>query len=235
MLFEEQSGVRARVALQSVFSSWPSAKKKQRQEVVLKPCMKNSLDKTVDPSYSRHQLGRILIVDDGVVQRHYLHRLLASRSSTIVQAENGLDGLKKIIADEAYDVILTDVDMPLLSGVEMVKALHGNTRNRVTVVAVSGSDDLISLSPHFDAVVPKPVTRRLIFDAIDKAMQKNRNNITKLSMSLGPPPPPPLSTLRAKEDKEKSPRLLLDEISLLDEEIIVGGHDPLPLPPPPPM
>jgi CheY-like chemotaxis protein len=66
--------------------------------------------------------GRVLVVDDESLIRRSLKRALAS--ITVDVAENGRRGLEMALADE-YDVILCDLMMPDVSGMELYELLSG--------------------------------------------------------------------------------------------------------------
>jgi two-component system chemotaxis response regulator CheY len=68
---------------------------------------------------------KILIVDDSSIMRKIVVRTLKQAGftgHTIEEAENGKDALSKIEAD-APDLVLTDWNMPEMTGIELVKAM----------------------------------------------------------------------------------------------------------------
>lgn len=68
---------------------------------------------------------KILVVDDSSIMRKIVVRTLKQAGftgHTVEEAENGKDALAKIEAD-APDLVLTDWNMPEMSGIELVKAM----------------------------------------------------------------------------------------------------------------
>ncbi len=68
----------------------------------------------------------ILLVDDSRTMRLIIHRAIRQagyRSLTVCEAENGLDALEKLRSDQPK-LILSDWNMPGLSGIEFLKALR---------------------------------------------------------------------------------------------------------------
>lgn len=68
---------------------------------------------------------KILVVDDSSIMRKIVVRTLRQAGfagHTVEEAENGKDALEKIEAD-APDLVLTDWNMPEMSGIELVKAM----------------------------------------------------------------------------------------------------------------
>lgn len=75
----------------------------------------------VDPALAT---SRVLIVDDSPVNRNLLVRYLARAGITLIeQAENGADGLAKV-ASFRPDLVLLDVNMPVMGGREMCRRLR---------------------------------------------------------------------------------------------------------------
>jgi signal transduction histidine kinase/CheY-like chemotaxis protein len=67
------------------------------------------------PARWRLNKARVLVVEDGVEVRELLRLLLVQAGIDVFEAENGLEGVKKAVA-ETYDVILMDVNMPVMDG-----------------------------------------------------------------------------------------------------------------------
>jgi CheY-like chemotaxis protein len=114
--------------------------------------------------FNRGKVNRILIVDDEPAIVRLLLRLLSSKVHHIDTAANGEEGMRKIQSNP-YDVVITDVKMPGISGEKMAimaKALKGNA---LKVIAISGTPWLLN-SQVFDAVLAKPFTQDLLFKTI---------------------------------------------------------------------
>jgi DNA-binding NarL/FixJ family response regulator len=85
---------------------------------------------------------RVVIVDDHPVYRQGLAKLLVECGVDVVaQAGNGADALK-IVEEAAPDVVVMDLNMPGMSGVEVTRRLTERTpASRVLVVSVSAQED----------------------------------------------------------------------------------------------
>lgn len=68
-------------------------------------------------------MSRILVVDDETAIRWTLRDLLESSGHEVVEACDGQDGLEKALA-EPFDLVLSDISMPRLSGIELFKRLE---------------------------------------------------------------------------------------------------------------
>src|ERR1700716_1815073 len=69
------------------------------------------------------QAGRLLIVDDNELNRDMLARRLARKGYEILLAENARQ-LPQRIKEDAIDLVLLDIEMPEISGLEALKILR---------------------------------------------------------------------------------------------------------------
>ena len=67
---------------------------------------------------------RALIVDDSSFIREYLRYLLSQMDVVCEEAVDGSDALTMLAAKETFDLMLLDVNMPVMNGLECVKALR---------------------------------------------------------------------------------------------------------------
>jgi two-component system, chemotaxis family, chemotaxis protein CheY len=67
---------------------------------------------------------RALIVDDSSFIREYLRHLLSRMDIVCEEAVDGSDALTVLAADGTFDLMLLDVNMPVMNGLECVKALR---------------------------------------------------------------------------------------------------------------
>ncbi|MBL8985932.1 MAG: response regulator, partial [Gemmatimonadetes bacterium] len=83
---------------------------------------------------------KVLVVEDDAATRRILGRLLSSSfGADIVEAENGLAALLALETD-VPDLVVTDVNMPLLDGFGLLQAIRASgTHADLPVVAVSAS------------------------------------------------------------------------------------------------
>ena len=71
-------------------------------------------------SLEEEKKGKILVIDDEKVLRNCLRYFLEDFGYSIIEAENGREGLEKISAEKP-DVVLTDLRMPEVDGLEVLK------------------------------------------------------------------------------------------------------------------
>lgn len=102
---------------------------------------------------------RFLIVDDLLINRTLLSKQLESLGCTrITLANNGLEALEQISMN-TFDIILTDIRMPAMSGLELTKTLRRNSFN-APIIGISANnletEKETCLSAGMDSYVIKP-------------------------------------------------------------------------------
>lgn len=68
--------------------------------------------------------GSILIVDDSVSIRQSVRFVLEENGYTVFEAADGIEGLKRL-EEQKVQLIITDVNMPNMDGITMVKKIRG--------------------------------------------------------------------------------------------------------------
>ncbi|RZT00229.1 sigma-54-dependent transcriptional regulator [Aquimarina brevivitae] len=110
-------------------------------------------------------MAKILVIEDESAIRRVLVKILSEESDQyeVIEAEDGLVGIEKIKADD-FDLILCDIKMPKMDGVEVLEAVK-KIKPEIPIVMISGHGDL-------DTAVN---TMRLgAFDYISKPPDLNR-------------------------------------------------------------
>ena len=102
---------------------------------------------------------KVLIVDDDESMLDYLSNSLG-HNFKVMTARNGKEGLKMAVS-QIPDLIITDVVMPEMDGIQLVKALKGNSLvSHIPVIMLSGKnklqDRLMGLDTGADSYLPKP-------------------------------------------------------------------------------
>ncbi len=79
---------------------------------------------------------KVLIVEDSPTMRQLISFALKRlRGVRIVEANDGVDGLKKLSA-EKFDLIFTDINMPIMDGLKLVSLLRNDANYKNTPVVV---------------------------------------------------------------------------------------------------
>src|SRR5512137_2341844 len=84
----------------------------------------------------------ILLIDDDPHLLRFLKRSLTKSGHSTIEAHDGKQGWEVFLErSQAFDVIVTDIDMPVLSGVELLKRLREKAYD-IPVIVMTGHDDL---------------------------------------------------------------------------------------------
>ncbi|MFP7754748.1 Hpt domain-containing protein [Thermodesulfobacteriota bacterium B35] len=86
------------------------------------------------------QLKRILVVDDSITVREVERKMLSARGYDVRVAVDGQDGWNTL-RKERFDLLITDVDMPRMDGIELVTTIRGNKEfQMLPIIIVSYKD-----------------------------------------------------------------------------------------------
>jgi diguanylate cyclase (GGDEF)-like protein len=104
---------------------------------------------------------RVLVVDDGEDNRIILNRRLTKRGFEVVEADNGLAALA-LIAEQSFDLVLLDIMMPGIDGIEVLKRIRTTLSPDhlpvLMVTAKAGNTDIIeALELGANDYITKPV------------------------------------------------------------------------------
>ena len=87
---------------------------------------------------------RVLIVEDSPTMRQLLvFALRRLRDVEIVEAQDGMDGLRKISSDH-YDIALIDINMPVMDGLKLIRLIRDEETLKqipIVVVTTEGADE----------------------------------------------------------------------------------------------
>lgn len=117
----------------------------------------------------------VLVVDDSVSMRQMLSIILKGAGHSVVEAVDGADGVKKLSAD--FDVIITDYNMPNMSGIEFIRAVRAGTINKsVPILMLTTESEMSKKLEGRDAGatawITKPFSRDALLATIGKIAQK---------------------------------------------------------------
>lgn len=87
---------------------------------------------------------KILTVDDSPTMRKMLAFTLQNAGYEVLQAENGQEGLD-VLGENAVDVIITDINMPVMDGITFIEKLREDKTRAATPVLIlttESSDDM---------------------------------------------------------------------------------------------
>ena len=121
---------------------------------------------------------KILLAEDNLVNQRVAVRLLQKRGHTVSVAENGREALRRL-AQERFDLVLMDVQMPEMDGLEATAAIRTQektTGQHLPIVAMTAhamaGDRERCLDAGMDGYVSKPIQPQVLFDTIASVIAK---------------------------------------------------------------
>ncbi|MBP6759794.1 MAG: sigma-54-dependent Fis family transcriptional regulator [Flavobacterium sp.] len=136
-------------------------------------------------------MSKILIIEDEAAIRRVLSKILSEESDTYIveDAEDGAQGLEKIKNND-YDLVLCDIKMPKMDGVEVLEAVK-KIKPEIPMVMISGHGDMETAIQTmrlgaFDYISKPPDLNRLlntVRNALDRKQLVVENKILKKKVS----------------------------------------------------
>jgi CheY-like chemotaxis protein len=121
-------------------------------------------------------MSKVLIAEDNPVNRELLRELLETRGFSVAEACDGEEALREIEKTRP-DILLLDLDMPVLDGFATVRQIRENPSLAslpvlaVTAYAMQGDREKV-LASGFDGYLSKPIQSRLLFEELDRFLGK---------------------------------------------------------------
>jgi two-component system, chemotaxis family, chemotaxis protein CheY len=127
------------------------------------------------------ELSKVLIVDDSQLI-HSMYRLVLNRykSCKIMDAMNGLEALDMLSREGDFDLILLDINMPVMNGLQfMEKIKKENLYQQISVIVISTEgkeeDTLRALKLGASGYLVKPFKPHMLYELIDKIITRKQS------------------------------------------------------------
>jgi CheY-like chemotaxis protein len=119
------------------------------------------------------KMARVLLIEDDELVRYSLVELLEEAGHTVMQRENGFQ-LLSFIEDNPVDVVITDIVMPEVDGMEVLTMLR-KSHPSLPVIALSGGgrisgSDYLEMADAIGAkrTIHKPVQPDVLLQAVEE-------------------------------------------------------------------
>jgi two-component system response regulator PrrA len=128
----------------------------------------------------RSKKPRVLIVDDDPRTLNTLRDRLEFNGMTVITATNGVKGLAAAIINKP-DIIITDIAMPVLNGIEMINAIRNiETDKHIPIIAVIGKekieDILAAMQLRVEGYLAKPFEMSDLLGKIENLLEASTTN-----------------------------------------------------------
>ncbi|MCG8701841.1 MAG: ATP-binding protein, partial [Bacteroidales bacterium] len=147
----------------------PLEKMEQNENSIPVKLTKNSLK---IPDLTNHT---ILIAEDEQSNYYYLHEILKATNANLIWAKNGLEAINLAEQDSTIELILMDIKMPEINGLEAAKYIS-NIRPRLPIIAQTANamdnDMATCLKAGCVDYISKPINRTKLFCLIQRHLKK---------------------------------------------------------------
>jgi putative two-component system response regulator len=114
---------------------------------------------------------KVLVIDDDYINRKLLVNILKKKLYEVesIEAEDGADALTKLHQNPDIELILLDIEMPKLNGIEfLIQYLKDDTIPRTPIIAISSNEtrQKESLAMGANAFLVKPISEERLMEAI---------------------------------------------------------------------
>lgn len=123
---------------------------------------------------------RILLIDDDPPMLKQLARILGEKTSYEIRTEGNSLEVPRILEQEDFDLIITDLGMPGLDGMEILRLVRGRRRfEEVVIITAFGSmgSVLEAVSEGVFDYVIKPFRKSQIVEIVERAMRSQRRKL----------------------------------------------------------
>lgn len=114
---------------------------------------------------------KVLIVEDSPTMRQLLIFALSRvRGAVVIEADDGLDALRKLAGD-TFDIILTDINMPIMDGLKLVKRLRSDAKYSdipIVIITTEGGEEdrRKALALGANAYITKPIRAPQVIETV---------------------------------------------------------------------
>ena len=109
---------------------------------------------------------KIAYIEDDNVVLEMVSLSLRRHYKDVYNARNGEDGIEMIL-QENPDIIITDLSMPVMGGLEMVQLLREEHGVDIPVIVTTAHDALDDMQGYFAAIIRKPINIKNLVTAIE--------------------------------------------------------------------
>ncbi|MBF0342969.1 MAG: response regulator [Nitrospirae bacterium] len=124
----------------------------------------------MDPNQLFKTKSLLYVEDDDIVRVNIAH-FLRRRFKEVAEAENGQAGLA-LYSSKAYDIVITDIEMPIMNGLKMIDKIQEIDLNQVIIITTGYNDDEHKSNKACVNII-KPIIKDILLSAIYKCLLGN--------------------------------------------------------------
>jgi two-component system, cell cycle sensor histidine kinase and response regulator CckA len=109
----------------------------------------------------------VLVVEDDRALRTLMVRSLSAKGHRVLEAVDGIEALEKLAAEPDIELIVTDIVMPRMNGVELAQQLAASARARLLFVSAFGQE----YTPLPGPLLDKPFSQAALIAEVDRLLE----------------------------------------------------------------
>ncbi len=116
---------------------------------------------------------KVVIVDDSDFSRSIIQKMLSDEGISVVGVAGSAESALPIIREKSPDVVITDIVMPEVSGIELTEKIAQNFESTSVIVVSSLSQEhvvLEAISAGASDFIAKPIDKQQLLDSLDKIL-----------------------------------------------------------------
>ena len=117
------------------------------------------------------QALKVLVFEDDNISRLAVRALMGGKGHQVVTVENGQEGVDRLTT-EAFDVLLMDIHMPIMNGVEATRLIKEKKLTTAPIIGMTASVMNDEKAGYFEAGMDALVEKPIIFDHLMKVIRK---------------------------------------------------------------
>ncbi|RXI47070.1 DNA-binding response regulator [Malaciobacter mytili] len=165
----------------------------------------------------------ILYAEDEVGIRENIADSLSYYVKEVFQASNGKEALE-LYEEKNPDIILSDIHMPIINGIEFVKKIR-QTNREIPIVMITAHTDkkylLEAVELHMEKYIVKPIELEVLFEVLEKCVEIltiNKKIFLKVNKNYS-------YDYDKKELKYKDEALILNKKEMLFFEVLIANQN----------
>lgn len=119
---------------------------------------------------------KVVIVDDSDFSRSLIRKMLVEEGINVIGEANGAEAALQVIKSKSPNVVITDIVMPEISGIELTEKINQNFDDIAVIVVSSLSQEHIvleAIGAGASDFIAKPIQKQQLIDSLEKIISLN--------------------------------------------------------------
>lgn len=118
--------------------------------------------------------AHILLVEDNELMAMQTRKLFERAGYQVDTARNGMEAMEKLMSGDSYDLLVTDLTMPVLSGQQLIEAVKRNQYDHLKILVLTASTGEVTIMDTFtlgaDDCITKPYNPKDMLQRVQKLL-----------------------------------------------------------------